>query len=234
MKRLESHRQKTIKRNLFFVVVIFILLIYFIFTYGIKILLATSAFIANTFSKNKNENYSIKKDDFYGTVDIDLIPDATNSASILISGRASNYDTVQVYLNDKKVEEREVSDNFNIEINNLTEGENVVYLIAKSTKDKSTKKSDNYTVIYKKDKPNLEITSPKNDEKTNKDEIKVVGKTDKEVIIEINNMPVVVNTLGEFQNSVKLQSGENKIIITAQDIAGNIETKEIKVIYEKD
>lgn len=197
-------------------------------------LLATSAFIGNVFNKNKTENYSIKKDDFYGTVDIDSIPDATNSASIVFSGRVSNYDTVLVYLNDKKIDEKEVTDSFDIEIDNLIEGENTVYLIAESAKDKSTKKSESYTVVYKKEKPSLEITSPKDGDKTNKDEIKIVGKTDKEVIIEINSMPVVVNSLGEFQNSVKLQSGENKIVVTAQDIAGNIETKEIKVIYEKD
>jgi len=234
VKRLQSHRQKTIRKNLFFVILAFILLVCFIFSYGIKILLATSAFIANTFNKNKAENSLTAKDDFYGTIDLDGIPDATNSASIILSGRIINYDKIQVFLNDEKVEEKIATENFHINVDNLIEGNNTIYLIAQSTKNSSTKKSDNHTIIYKKNDPNLEIISPKNDEKTNKDEITVVGKTDKEVIIKINNMPVVVNTLGEFQNSVKLQSGENKIIITAQDIAANIKTKEIKVIYEKD
>jgi hypothetical protein len=233
-KRLEAHRQKTIKRNLFFLTIFFIFLIYFIFTIGLKILLTTSAFIANTFSPHKEENYAIKKNDFYGTIDINQIPEATNSASIIVSGQTTNYDIVEVYLNNQKVQEKDVTDNFSFQIDNLVSGENTIYFVAKSSKDRSTKKSESYTVLYKKEKPNLEITSPEEDKKTNQEEILISGKTDKNVFIEINSSPVVVNTLGEFQSTLKLQPGENKILITAQDIAGNVTSKELIVVYEKD
>ena len=39
---------------------------------------------------------------------------------------------------------------------------------------------------------------------------------------------------GSKQVTVDSSNGENKINITAQDIAGNMETKEIKVTYQKD
>jgi hypothetical protein len=105
-KRLEAHRQKTIKRNLFFLTIFFIFLIYFIFTIGLKILLTTSAFIANTFSPHKEENYALIKNDFYGTIDINQIPEATNSASIIVSGQTTNYDIVEVYLNNQKFKKK--------------------------------------------------------------------------------------------------------------------------------
>ena len=215
-------------------IIFIILILYFIFSFGIKLLLGTSAIIAGLLNKNTNENYSLKKDDFYGSINIDSIPDATNSATINISGELTSYDSVDIYLNDEKIGNKVATDNFSIEIDNLNDGNNEIYLVAKSKKNPSTKKTARYTVLVKKEKPKLEITEPNDGTKTNKDEVKIAGKTDKEVIININSLPVVVNALGEFQAFVKLQSGENKISITAQDMAGNSDSKEIKVIYEKD
>ena len=54
------------------------------------------------------------------------------------------------------------------------------------------------------------------------------------IVNKINNIPVVVSSSGSFQKQITLKEGENKIKIVAVDRAGNIETKEIKVIYEKD
>jgi len=234
MARLESHQQKIANRNIFLVIIFIVLILYFIFSFGIKLLLGTSALIAGLFSKNKNENYSLKKEDFYGSINIDSIPDATNSATINIYGEVTNYDSVDIYLNDEKISSKTISDSFSIEIDNLNDGNNEIHLIAKSKKNTSSKKTARYTVLVKKEKPKLEITEPNDGTKTNKDEIKIAGKTDKEVIINVNSLPVVVNALGEFQTIVKLQAGENKVLITAQDLAGNAESKEIKIIYEKD
>lgn len=234
MKRLESHREKKIKRNIFLIIVIIFLLIYFIFSYGIKILLGTSAFIANISNRNKPESSIVKKEDFFGSIDVVDIPTATNSSKIVISGQTVNYDKVEFYLDDKKVDEIAVVDSFDKEIDNLQEGDNEIFLLAKSSKSSSTQKTTKYHVLLKKEGPKLEITEPKDGSKTSNEELKISGKTDKEVIVEINNLPIVVNVLGEFQTSLKLQSGENKILITAQDIAGNIESKTITVTYEKD
>jgi len=69
---------------------------------------------------------------------------------------------------------------------------------------------------------------------TNNQEIKVKGNTDKETYIHINDIPVVVDANGAFETSVRLKDGDNQINATAVDIAGNIETKTLKVIYQKD
>ncbi len=234
MGKLESHRQKKIKRSIFFIGLISLLLIYFILSYGIKFLLSGSAYIGNLFNKDKTTTSISKNDDFYGTVQIDNILNATNSASITLSGHVSNFDTVSIFLNDRKIDEKEVEDNFDAQINNLIAGENKIYIIASSKNSKTTERTADYTVTYIKDKPRLEIASPTDESKTSKEEVLVVGKTDKEVVVEINGLPVVVNVLGDFQSSIKLQSGENIITVTAEDIAGNIESKEIKIICEKD
>lgn len=234
MKRLESHQRKSLNKNLFLISLALVILIIFIFTVGIKALLGSAVFISQLTKKGQSETLTSKKDDFFGNIDVTSIPSATNSSTITISGRVLNYDLVEFFLNDKKVDQIEVVDSFENNIDDLQDGDNEIYLIAKSKKNKSTEKTTNFSVFVKKQKPMLEISEPKDGAKTANDEIKIVGKTDKEVIIEINNQPVVVNVLGEFLSSVKLQTGENKIVITALDIAGNTETKEIKIIYEKD
>jgi len=62
----------------------------------------------------------------------------------------------------------------------------------------------------------------------------VKGTTDKETFVKINENPVIVDALGNFEKTITLQNeGENTIQITAQDIAGNLENKEIKVFYQK-
>ena len=89
-------------------------------------------------------------------------------------------------------------------------------------------------MLYKSEKPKLEIKEPQDGLKTNKQEVNLVGETDKETYIKVNDLPVVVDAQGVFQTTLKLKEGENKIIITAQDIADNLEEKVLTVIYEKE
>jgi len=188
-----------------------------------------------TGSKNRPQN--IKKNDFIGRfeIDTDNLSTATNSSKIVISGYASNYDLLEFYINKIEVKEINlISENFSQEIGDLEKGENEVFLIAKSTKANQSKKSEKFTVIYKNDKPKLEIIEPKDQSKTNSAELKIVGNTDKETFIKINSLPIVVDAQGKFQTLLKLNQGENKIEVVAQDIVGNTETKTVTVNYQKE
>lgn len=234
MKHFERHTRNTLNRNLYLIVIGLVLLIIFIFTIGIKALLGTAVFVSQLTKRNQPDLLSTKKDDFFGNIEITDIPTATNSSQIIVAGRVDNFDTIDFILNGNKVEQIDVIDSFEEEIGDLIEGNNEIYLLAKSKTSNKTKKTIKYQVFRISQKPNLEILEPIDNSKTTKEEIMINGKTDKEVIVEVNSLPIVVNPLGEFQTSVKLQSGENTILITAQDIAGNVETKQIKVIFEKD
>lgn len=222
-------------QNFYFIIFLIVILLIFIFTVGFKILLNTSVFIANIFSNNKPTE-TIKNTNEFLSLTIDNIPSATNSASIIVSGSATNIDEIQFVLNNKKIKEiKNFSlDSFNEEISGLVEGENQIYLIGKNNNDNITKKTQKYTVIYKNTKPKLEIIDPKDGDTVNKNEIIIKGETDKEVFVKINNSPVIVDALGKFQYQIRLNEGENSFEIIAQDIAGNIETKTLKINYQKD
>jgi len=166
---------------------------------------------------------------------VDSLPSATSSSHLVVSGTTVNFDIVEVYLNHEKVTEAMVvGDTFSEEISGLETGENTVYFIAKSKEDTVTKKSTKYTVIYKNQKPLLEISEPVDNSKTEKQEIRIAGKTDRETYVKISNQPVVVDAQGGFQTYYKLSEGENKIEIIAEDIVGNRESKTVTVHYSKE
>jgi len=235
MTRLEQHKQKVFYQKLILYSFVIILLIYLGFTYGFKLILNSSAWIAGLTTK-KTTNELPKNNDFFGNINIDNIPTATNSASVILGFSSNNFDTVAVYLNGEKIKELNTNnqDSFTEEIKDLEKGDNEVYILGKNKEYKKETKSIIYTILYKSDKPKLEINEPVDKTKTNKSEIKISGETDKEVLIKINDYPVVVDAQNKFQYNFSLKQGENKISITAHDEAGNIETKELTVIYEKD
>lgn len=216
-------------------VIILFLVLYLIFTVGIKLLLNATLFISNLTAK-KPVNQLSKTDDTYGSVDIDSIPTATNSSKIIVAGSVTNLNSLEFYLNAEKVKQISLnsSDSFSEEIVDLQEGQNTVYVKGLFKDSTTTKKSKEFTVVYKAKKPKLEIKEPLDKSKTSKSEIKIKGSTDKETFIKVNELPVVVDAQGNFEATVQLKEGDNSFTIIALDMAGNIETQTISVTYQKD
>jgi len=234
MGRLERVQEKKMKNMILLYVGILFVVLYFIFTFGIKLLLNTSSLVSGLFPQ-PSIKLAPKNEDNFTSVDISSIPQATNSAKIIISGSILNFDVVDFYLNKIKVKEIVSSgDIFNEEIGDLEKGENSIYITAKSNDSKIEKSTITYKVFYKSEKPKLEITEPSGNTTTNTQEIKVRGNTEKETYIHINELPVVVDANGSFETSVRLKDGDNQIVATAVDIAGNTETKTLKVTYQKE
>ncbi len=237
MSRLESHRQKMFRRQLIFYGVLFIIVVFFLFTYGIKFLINGGLYITNLLSGNKYDSTAQSQNsDLFRQLQLDQLPEATNSAQIIVSGTARDFDNVTIYINDSQVKQVSVKDSqaFSEEVGDLQKGSNSIYVKA-VTKDKKTEqKSDTQTVMYTTDKPKLDVDQPKDGDKTNKEEIQVSGKTNNGIFIRVNGLPVVVDASGSFKTSVRLKDGDNKIDITAQDDAGNQEIKSMTVNYNKD
>lgn len=234
MGRLERVQEKKIKNTIILYIVILVLVLYFIFTFGIKLLLSSSSFISGLFPQPSPKPLS-KTEDAFSSIDVNSIPQATNSAKFIISGSILNFDILDFYINAKKVKEIESSsDTFSEEIGDLEKGDNNVYILAKSKDSKIEKNTITYKVFYKNEKPKLDIGEPSDNSTTNNQEIKVKGSTDRETYVRVNDLPVVVDASGGFETTVRLKDGDNQIVITASDIAGNMEIKSLKVIYQKD
>lgn len=235
MGRLEQHQQKQYRTTIVLIVVAIIAIFYFLFTVGIKLLLTSSAFIASLTNKKTDVQKTIP-DNQYGSVSIDNIPSATNSAKIAVSGSVSNFNQVSLFINGEKNKDviLSASDNFSEEIGDLKTGNNEIFAKAKQDNGSLVKQTQIYNVLYKNTKPKLEVKDPQDGLTTSKTDIIIKGVTDKETFVKINDMPIVVDVQGNFQTTVFLKDGENKYTIVAEDVAGNIETKDLKIIYQKD
>lgn len=235
MSRLENHRQKNLYQRIYILAGILIVFIIFMYTVGFRLILNGSLMLSGVNKNTKTiESTSNVNNDFSNLL-IDHPLTATNAASILLTGSVINFDQVEFYLNDEKIKDISPTDgNFSEVIDSLQKGINKIFLIAKSSSDKRSKKSEVYELLYKNDKPKLEITQPSDQTKTSQSEIIISGKTDPETYIRINSRPIVVDSKNEFRSSETLKDGENKFEIIAEDAIGNFETNQLTVIYQKE
>lgn len=229
--RLERRQRKQLeKKTLFFYIFIFVVVL-LLFNYGIPFLANSSVFLNNLLG-NKDESATPQQD--FSKIEVTDIPIATNSATIRVSGNINDFDSIIFVVNGQETIEKNVKgkDNFQEEVGGLNPGENKVYLVGE--KGSARKKTPTYTVTYTTQPPKLEISEPQDNTKSSHEDVKIVGKTDKEVSIQINSLPIVVDLNGNFQTVVKLKEGENKISIIAQDDASNKTEKILTITYEKD
>lgn len=226
---------KNISKTIYIYLFLIVLTVILIFTVGFKLILNSSIFIANFFNNKKEVPFS-KTTETYGSLTIDNIPVATNTPEIVVGGSVINYEKIQFYLNEKKVKEIKPysSDSFSETISDLKEGNNTIYLKAASIDTNFVKKSDPYNVFLKTTMPKLEITEPADGSVVSNQEITIKGQTDKEVFVKINDLPITVDVNGNFQTTTRLTEGENKLSITAEDIASNIESKILTITYQKE
>jgi hypothetical protein len=233
MSHLEKHQNKQLAQRIIIALVLFFAFIIFFFSAGIKMLVSFTLFL-NQLANSGSKQQTTQKAESFNTVNIDPIPSATNSSVLAFSGTALNFDKLELYLNDEKQSEISISDTFAGEIKGLEKGTNTIHFIAKSSQSKETKKTPEYEVLYKNDKPKLEVQEPNDNTKTNKEDIRISGTTDKETTIRVNGQPLIVDVTGKFTTMFRLKDGENKIKITAEDIVGNQESKDLTITYSKD
>ena len=84
--------------------------------------------------------------------------------------------------------------------------------------------SKKLTIVYDIEPPEIEITSPQNEQSfsgTANKQINIEGKTDAGVKVTINERIAIVNSDGNFRLSTTLADGDNEFTVLAEDEAGN-------------
>ncbi len=200
--------------------------------FGIPVLADVSFFL---FGEKDGQQEIVKKDVFIPPPVFDAIPNATNRATITISGSASENQKVMLYVNGtvNDTTDTEEDGSFTFEDASLEEGENLIQAKV-ANKDKEKQESDfsvSHMVIFKKSAPSLAIDSPSPNQTFSKDDTftNVRGKTDIGVKVTINDFWAIVDSDGVFSYNLPLKDGENKIKIVGLDEAENKTEKEIIV-----
>jgi len=165
------------------------------------------------------------------------LPEATNSAQIVVGGYTEADASVELFLNEIKedVKKADFEGKFRFEPK-LIEGENEVYVIARDEAGNENR-SDIYQLIFDNNSLEMTIESP-NDEQEffgiNGQTATITGNLNKaDSKLSVNGLFVGLDEDGKFVTKVKLTEGENLVKFKASDKAGNTTEKEIKLFYRR-
>lgn len=204
-----------------------------LFKFGIPLLVNVSLFISGI-GKN-NETVKNEQKTYIAPPTLDPLVSATNSAQIKITGKAFKDQKISLYVNDRFIES--ISTNkkgeFNFEYT-LESGTNEIKARVKQGENQSDF-SPIQTITYGNKQPLLEINSPTDGQSYSKDSkiIDVTGKTDSNVTVTINDFIAILDENNNFRYALTLHDGDNEILVSATDTAGNKTQKSIKVKYSQ-
>jgi bacillopeptidase F len=160
--------------------------------------------------------------------------EATNSATISISGFAEAKVTVELFKNESSIGKTEVTESGDFSFNNvdLDEGDNNFSAMASTEKTGSGEKSNPIDLVYDKTAPTLNLTNPSESSlSVDYADIDIIGNTDKGSSILINGRMAMVDNSGNFKLRWQLNTGKNDLEVIARDIAGNETKKTISITY---
>ncbi|MDG5473224.1 S8 family serine peptidase [Jeotgalibacillus sp. ET6] len=154
----------------------------------------------------------------------------TNETSVNVTGNAAPNTDVIVYNQGEEAATTTASEDGQYEVAvDLSEGENVLTARV-STEAGMTDESSPVTITVDLTSPVIEVTSPEDGLKTNKETITITGMVNEEHLdtFTINGQNVSV-TDGAFSKRLLLENGENQFEMTATDLAGNSTTETLTV-----
>lgn len=231
--RLTERIETQTKRNIILTVIGIIIIVILLWKFGVPLMATVSFMLAGS----KNEESTEKKDTYIAPPTLDDTYDATNSARVNISGSSLNTTTIELFVNNEKVDNTKVEDGntFSFTAVPLDSGENSIKVRAIGDGNQKSNFSNIVTITYLNKAPELSIDSPSDGASFHKDEktVEVKGKTDPGTRITVNDFWAIVDTDGNYSYTVALKDGDTDIKVQATDDAGNKIDKQIKVNYSQ-
>ena len=231
--RLNKNTEKKTKKTIILSTIGILIVLFILFKFGLEFLVNFSLFLSGP--KNQSLTSVNNKINFINTPVLNPAPEATNSAQIIISGKADKNAQIFLYINNKETDDVLVNnDSIFIFRENLTLGDNQIKVRAQLN-DKKSDYSNTIDVVYKNSQPTLEVNSPSDGQSFKKDQntVNVTGKTDQGVSVTVNGFWAVIDDNNNFSYNLPLQNGDNEIKIIATDQAGNTSEKSLKVNYSQ-
>jgi hypothetical protein len=165
---------------------------------------------------------------------LNQIENATNSASITVSGSSSvPHVTIELFVNGSQVDQTGLKSNNTFSFNtvSLQQGANDIKTMAQTNDGKQSGYSNDIQITYSNNPPSLTISSPSDGQTFSKDQspVPISGKTNTGAQVTVNGAWAIVDDKGNFTYLYPLQSGDNDLKINAVDSAGNSTQKEIHI-----
>ncbi len=229
--RLSRRQDKKSKKNFYLTIIGIIIILYIFFKFGLPLLVNLSLFVSQI-GKNSEQTVNVQKT-YVSPPVLNPLPEATNSAKIVISGKAFKDQTISLYINDDLISKDATDDKGEFSFTELLDkGENEIKVKAKQDNNESDF-SYASTVIFKDKSPDLTIDYPEDGQNFEKDnnKINISGKTSLDADVTVNGFWAIVDENNIYSYSLNLKEGENEINVVAVDKAGNKSEKSIKVNY---
>lgn len=231
--RLRRHEDRVFKKRLIWALGGSIALVAFILIFGLKLLVSFSLLVDKLHGTAPAEKQS---QSVVLPPVLDPLPEATNSASLTITGKGDAGFTVIIYIDEAETQKLKIENDGTFTLTKkLAEGSHAIS--AKTTDDKGSLSdlSNVLTVSIKRSKPTLTVTQPQDNARIVGDTntLTVMGKTDADNSITINSRLALVQDDGSFTYSFTLTEGDNTIQVVATDPSGNQTNLERRVTYQR-
>ncbi len=161
--------------------------------------------------------------------------EATNTGTIKIKGFATAQTKVEIYVDEKLKTTADVHDDgsFLATDVDLSLGTNTIY--GKTINDKAASlPSKAIHISYHNEKPKLSLTSPSDNQvvKGGDKKVTVSGSTDAGNEVTANGIRFIVNSDGNFSQTIAINDGDTVITVLSRDSAGNESQQTVKVNYQ--
>lgn len=234
--RLARQENKQMAKQTVIILVAAVIFIVLFFWIGIPSLINLAVALGNSkaASKFNQETDTIPP----APPQVNIIPVATTSANLDISGSAEAGTTIYLYQDNTKAQETTADNLGNFAFLNLTLADGSTSFYTQSI-DSAGNQSHNSTVqiiTFDNQPPQLEITQPTDGSRfygVTEQFIDIAGQTDPAATVFLNDRQLVVTGDGAFATKQELREGDNQLKFIATDEAGNKTETEISVNFSR-
>lgn len=202
-------------------------------TWGLPALIGGLSFF-NKFKPSTKVN-SVSEETVIAPPVLNIPFDATNSATIKISGYSTPKYKVEIYIDNELKNETTAGENgsFQSDAIPLSLGTNNIYGLTVNEDGKKSLPSKTIKLLYSSEKPKLELSEPADGQQIQGGDkkVSVSGKTDATSSLAINGNTVIINGDGNFSKTVDINEGDNVITVVATNLVGNTSQVERRVTY---
>lgn len=233
ISRLRRHEEREVRRRLLVAIGGIVALGVFLFVFGLKLLVGFSLLVDRIRGGTPQQP---SQQELILPPILDPLPEATNAAVLTITGKSDPGANIVLYIDEEEGATLPVESDGTFSLTKkFTEGDHTVSAKAKNDKDAMSGLSNVVSVSIKRSKPELVVTSPDDGARVvgEGNTVAVKGKTASENTVTVNDRLAVVSNDGSFHYTYPLSEGENTIHIVATDPAGNQESKDLRIRYEK-
>ena len=232
--RLRRFEEKNAKRKILIGILGSVAVIVLLIVFGVKLLIAFSLGVEQL-RGNPNVTPTPQQAVLLPPV-LDPLPEATNSATLIVTGSGTANKTVVLYVNGGEYQRAEIAADGTFSFSGIPVETGSITITAKLTDGKNTFSdvSNTISTTISRTAPKLTIDSPSDNQTINDGSHKVTvnGLTDPDARVTINGRIVIVKSDGSFSYDMPLSNGQTTLTITATDAAGNTTTVTKNVTYQ--